>query len=281
MNPEAALHIRPMNRDEAHLAIEWAAEEGWNPGLHDAKCFYETDPGGFLIGYLGKEPVGCISVVAYDSTFGFLGLYIVRPPFRGKGFGLRLWQAGMGRMGGRNVGLDGVVAQQSNYRKSGFRLAYRNIRYEGLVGKTGDADLTNLVCVPFDALFAYDSAIFPVTREKFLRNWLRQSGAAGYARMQNGEVIGYGLLRPCRHGYKIGPLFADDETIADDVFRCLCAHADGAPVYLDVPEANPRAVALAQRHGMQKVFETARMYTGQFPAVPIERIFGVTTFELG
>jgi len=36
-----------------------------------------------------------------------------------------------------------------------------------------------------------------------------------------------------------------------------------------------------ERHGMQKVFETARMYTGQPPAVPIGCIFGVTSFELG
>jgi hypothetical protein len=29
------------------------------------------------------------------------------------------------------------------------------------------------------------------------------------------------------------------------------------------------------------VFETARMYTGPVPAVALERVFGVTTFELG
>ncbi len=31
----------------------------------------------------------------------------------------------------RTIGLDGVLAQQENYRKSGFQLAYRNIRYCG------------------------------------------------------------------------------------------------------------------------------------------------------
>lgn len=25
-----------MDKDEVNVAIEWAAEEGWNPGLHDA-----------------------------------------------------------------------------------------------------------------------------------------------------------------------------------------------------------------------------------------------------
>jgi ribosomal protein S18 acetylase RimI-like enzyme len=285
MNDGHDFSIRPMNRGEIDLAIEWAAAEGWNPGLHDAECFYATDPDGFLIAYMGKEPVGCISVVAYDAAFAFLGLYIVRPRFRGQGCGLKLWQAGMKQLGDRNIGLDGVVAQQGNYRKSGFHLEYRNIRYmvSGIQPgvQAGAAEAEALSHAPFDALLAYDRAIFQAPRERFLRCWVRQPEAAGYIRMRGGRLAGYGLIRPCRQGYKIGPLFADDESIADALFRALAAHAPGATVCLDVPERNAGALALAQRYGMQKVFETARMYTGQAPAVPINRVFGVTTFELG
>lgn len=281
MDTDHEFSIRQMNQAEVDLAIEWAAIEGWNPGLHDAECFHATDPDGFLIGYLGEEPVGCLSVVAYDATFGFLGLYIVRPEFRGQGLGQKLWQAGMARLGNRNIGLDGVVAQQDNYWKSGFRLDYRNIRYEGLGKPANPAGMTDLSAVSFDRLLAYDSRIFPVSRERFLRCWIRQPQAASHAVIGNGALAGYGVIRPCRHGYKIGPLFADDENIAEDLFQALAAQAPGAAIYLDVPQTNAAAVRLAERHGMQKVFETARMYTKQPPAVPIGSIFGVTTFELG
>jgi ribosomal protein S18 acetylase RimI-like enzyme len=281
METDSEFSIRPMNRAELSLAIEWAAIEGWNPGLHDVECFHVTDLDGFLIGYLGEEPVGCISVVAYDTTFGFLGLYIVRPEFRGQGLGLKLWQAGIARLGNRNVGLDGVVAQQDNYRKSGFRLDYRNIRYEGLGKPANPSGVADLSAVSFDRLLAYDSRMFPVPRERFLRCWIRQPQAAGHVVIRNGTLAGYGLIRPCRQGYKIGPLFADDENIAEDLFQALAAQALGAAIYLDVPQTNAAAVILAERHGMQKVFETARMYTKRSPAVPIGSIFGVTTFELG
>ncbi len=40
-------------------------------------------------------------------------------------------------------------------------------------------------------------------------------------------------------------------------------------------------LALAQDFGLVPVFETARMYTGPIPPLRLERIFGVTTFELG
>jgi ribosomal protein S18 acetylase RimI-like enzyme len=281
METDQEFSIRPMNRAEVDLAIEWAAIEGWNPGLHDAECFHAADPDGFLMAYLKDEPVGCISVVAYDATFGFLGLYIVRPEFRGRGLGLKLWQAGMARLGNRNIGLDGVVAQQNNYRKSGFRLDYRNIRYQGLGKPASPSGTVDLSAVSFDRLLAYDSQMFPVPRERFLQCWITQPQAAGHAVISNGALAGYGLIRPCRNGVKIGPLFADDENIAEDLFQALSAQAPGAAIYLDVPETNAAAVMLAERHGMQKVFETARMYTGQPPPVPIGCVFGVTSFELG
>ena len=107
--PQPPFTVRPMKREEVALIREWANAEGWNPGTHDGDCFYHTDPGGFFLGELDGEPVACISCVAYDESFGFLGQYIVRPGFRGRGYGIEVWRAGMAHLGSRNVGLDGVL----------------------------------------------------------------------------------------------------------------------------------------------------------------------------
>ena len=115
--------IRPMRRDEVEIALGFAALEGWNPGLHDAACFHAADPGGFLLAECRGQAVGCISAVSYGADFGFIGLYIVAPAWRGQGIGRRLWAAGLARLAGRTIGLDGVPAQQDNYRRSGFEPA--------------------------------------------------------------------------------------------------------------------------------------------------------------
>lgn len=81
----APLSITTATLADLARMVDWAALEGWNPGLADAPVFLATDPGGFLIGRLGPDPVSAISVVAYGSGFGFLGFYICRPEFRGKG----------------------------------------------------------------------------------------------------------------------------------------------------------------------------------------------------
>jgi hypothetical protein len=62
----------------------------------------------------------------------------------------------------------------------------------------------------------------------------------------------------------------------------LQSHAsNNASLFLDTPAINSAAIALAERHGMTVSFETARMYRGQAPKFPSDRLFGVTSFELG
>jgi GNAT superfamily N-acetyltransferase len=277
------LRVRQMTRAEMDLAIEWAAREGWNPGVNDADLFYATDPQGFLIGELKGQPVAAISGVNYGDAFGFAGLYIVLPEFRGYGFGLHLSGWIMKHLGTRNVGLDGVVEQQANYMKSGFKIAHRNVRYEG----TGTAGAqTRDETVPLESVapaqvVALDTSVFPAERADFVRRWNAQPEASGRAVMRDGQLRGYGVMRRCRRGFKIGPLTALDEAAAEAVFSALSAQAKQEPIILDVADVNPRAVALATRHGMTPVFETARMYNREAPSLAFDRMYGICSFELG
>ncbi|SDI24402.1 hypothetical protein SAMN05216603_1286 [Pseudomonas benzenivorans] len=276
--------IRTMTRAEVDIAVDWAAAEGWNPGLHDADCFYAADPDGFLIGLLDGDPIAVISVVKYGEHFGFLGFYIVKPAYRGRGYGLQIWNAGLAYLNGRTIGLDGVVAQQGNYMKSGFSLANANIRYQGVGGGSPSVDsaLVPLSSLPFADLCAYDQTLVPAPRTAFLRGWITQPESTALGLLEGDRLAGYGVLRRCRDGYKIGPLFADSPEQAERLFLALRSRAPaGTAVFLDTPANNAAAVAMAQRHGMGMSFETARMYRGPAPQVDGQRIFGVTSFELG
>jgi len=276
-------HVRAMRPDEVALPIYWAAGEGWNPGLADAACFARADPHGFFLGELDGEAAATISVVNYGERFAFLGFYIVRRDLRGRGYGLRIWQAGMAHAGERTVGLDGVIDQQENYKKSGFTLAYRNVRHGGTIkpAEKPARGIVDLAAVPFAAVLADDATVFPARRTGFLRGWTGAPGHVGRALMRDGKLVAWGVIRSCRVGCKIGPLIADDFDAAAAVFDALVIAKAGGDIFIDVPEPNREAAALADERGLAPVFETARMYTGPIRPIALPRIYGVTTFELG
>ena len=196
---------------------------------------------------------------------------------------MRLWQAAMARLQGHNVGLDGVVAQQSNYARSGFRLAYRNVRYRGRAQPAAlHASIVPAAEASFEAIRDLDRKIFPARRDAFLRCWLAQPMAGAYVAKDGGRLTGYTVVRPSREGWKIGPLVAEAPAIAGRLFAAASAHAPrGEPIFVDVPEANAGAASLLAALTLTPVFETARMYTGPDPAIELSKLFGVTTFELG
>ncbi|MFF3419027.1 GNAT family N-acetyltransferase [Streptomyces sp. NPDC002698] len=269
--------------DDWKVVGGWAADEGWNPGLSDSASFFAQDPGGFFIGRVDGEPVSAVSVVNYSADYAFLGFYLVRPDLRGNGYGLATWETALTHAGGRTVGLDGVVAQQDNYRKSGFELAYRTARFTG-VAPVGEEPSGVRAAGPADraAITAYDSACCPADRPVFLESWLTAPGHRTFVRHDGaGRLSGYAVIRPARDSLRIGPLFADTADDARALFAALAADADGGALAVDVPRTNTAAVALVEKLGLTPSFETARMYTGPVRAFARERVHGVTSLELG
>ncbi|MFJ2669885.1 GNAT family N-acetyltransferase [Streptomyces sp. NPDC087525] len=272
------------NADDIEQLATWADEEGWNPGESDRHSFFPTDPGGFIFGRLNGEPVASVSAVRYGADFGFIGFYIARPAVRGRGYGIQVWRAAMARLAGRNIGLDGVIDQQENYRRSGFRKAWNNIRYEGVpeaTGIPGGIRLTDARRISFDQLAAYDRRFFPAERDAFLASWIGLPDRTSLAAVHDGELRGFAAIRPCSGASRIGPLYAASPEIAAALLSGLAATVPGAPVAIDIPDINAPSVHLAEELGLTPSFEAARMYTGPVPEMDLPGLYAVTSLELG
>ncbi|MEU6083834.1 GNAT family N-acetyltransferase [Streptomyces sp. NPDC047108] len=286
--PGGELLVTAATSADWHHIAEWAAAEGWNPGDGDVDCFHPTDPGGFFIGRLDGRPVSAVSVVTYSEEYAFLGYYLVHPELRRQGLGLATWRAAVPHAGRRTIGLDAVPAQQATYERSGFTPAYETARYAGRPtrpGRSGEAGADGVVPVSaahLDALAAYDRACFPADRRAFVTRWLTAPGRTALACVRDGEIAGYGVIRPARNGRRIGPLFADGPEVAEALFDALTAGlGPREEVGIDVPETQKAAQDLAAARGLTPQFRTVRMYTGPVPAYRAERTYGVTSLELG
>lgn len=286
---QMTLEIGPMSIDDLRLTLAWAAAEGWNPGIEDAEAFLVADPEGFLIGRIDGVPAVSISAVAYGADFGFIGLYICRAEYRGHGHGAALARTALARLEGRVVGLDGVVDRIDSYARLGFEAAHHSFRYGGEIAPEWPGD-PRLVAVTDDsaagvlgaAIAAVDRACFGAERPAFLSRWITPTATRNAVAVigEDGNVTGYGVIRACGEGSKIGPLFAASAEDAESLLVALAATRPGL-VFLDVPEPNAAGLDLAARYGMTRRFETVRMYRNGRLDLPLERIFGLTSFELG
>jgi GNAT superfamily N-acetyltransferase len=266
----------------AEAAVAWASAEGWNPGLDDAERFLAADPDSFLATQRAGDIVGTVSCALYGANYAFIGFYIVREDLRGHGIGGELFERALARAGSRVVGLDGVLAQQSSYERRGFILAHRNVRWRTMGGGQRPVGLVELSSVPLEKLLEFDADVFGTERARFLRAWISRPRGHAVARLRDGRLVGYGVLRRCRVGTKVGPLFADDEDAARELFAGLAAIAgEGTEVFIDMPAANPHTPHLRVGREMEPSFETVRMYRNGRPQEDLERVFGVTTFEFG
>lgn len=286
--------VEEMSLDDLRTALEWARLEGWNPGYGDAEPYFDADEKGF---FMAKTPNGeCVasaSGVRYGEHYGFVGMYICAPKYRNKGYGTTTFGYAIHHLKGRVVGLDAVVTQCSNYAKWGFAVEHENIRFGGTV------NLDELPPLPIevrervvveevkqeriDIILDFDEKHVPSPRERFVRGWLGASGHVARVAMVGNDVKGYGVLRPCYSGPKIGPLFADSVEVADMLMRGLleAGTSRDTAVFIDIPAPNQAALNLAERLGLTKMWQTCRMYRGAAPELPLERVFAITSLEMG
>ena len=279
--------IRSMSQREIdEILIPRMRHAGWNPGVHDAASFVVAHPDGFFVGELDGKPIACVSAVRYDDSFAFVGCYLVDEAHRGLGYGMAIHEHARQHAAGCVHGGDAVLENITKYAQIGRVAAYKNIRFEGVVAnamyEVNDVVPIDTRAVDLQHIAMLDRACFPAARIAFLRAWLSQPDGSGRAVMNGDAVEGFGFIRKCFQGHKIGPLFAKTPIAADAIFRSLASTLQpGELFWLDIPEPNTDARALVERYRMHEVFATMRTYSGPAPALRLDWMYGITTFELG
>lgn len=283
----AKLQFQQLDLAGLKTLMKWAEEEGWNPGLYDADVFYATDPDGFYGYFYNGELIAGGSIVSYNGEFGFMGLFIVKPEYRSAGMGKQLWYQRRDKLlsrlnKGASIGMDGVLAMQSFYAKGGFEIAFRDERYER-VGSAFDVDkhMSEIQVEDIEHILTYDKQCFGFARPQFMQQWLKLEDSKTFKYVQDGRLRGFATVRKLKKGYKVCPLFADDYTIAAKLYEACLNAVVGEPLQIDIPVVNTQAMQLVKAYNAKYVFECARMYYGTAPIMAIDKVFGITTFELG
>jgi len=285
MNAQPELVITPMTPSDLAVMVEWLAHDGLNPGLQAGTLYEAFEDGVMLMGRVDRERVAAIIGTRYSGEYGMVGPGAVHPGFRGKGYGHRMLVALLERLGDGPLAADMPADITPAARRMGFEHRYDGVRMRGTVSLRASPAGNGTAVVPVatvarDRLMRYDHAVTGMVRPHFLQHWLDQGDSAGLALIdEHGELGGYAFVRACRVGYRIGPLFANDAASAYRLFDSLCARVGwGQTVFLDVPDRNPAALALAADREMVAIATAPRLVRGTIPSTQLARVFGVTNW---
>ncbi len=303
------LTIRPLTATDIPTVTGWARQEGFAPGAGDVAIYRQTDRQGLWVGWLDREPVGCIAGVRYNAAYGFIGLFLVLPEHRGKGYGVQLWRHALHHLEDVPcIGLEAAPDRVEDYAGWGFVPASPTTRWQRLgdgralpavprqnssVETTSPAAPTTPPtwcllagnAIPEEAVQRFDAQREPSPRPHFLHQWLHHPAGTVHALLdRQGTCHGFGRIRPCLlregEGWRIGPLVADNPSAAEALLEGLLQRHPG-PVLIDGPGANPRAALLLEELGFAPISHTLRMYRGPAPKVTLADVYGLACLELG
>ncbi|MCP4134691.1 MAG: GNAT family N-acetyltransferase [bacterium] len=275
------------------LHMRWSIDLDWNPGLYDGETYYELDREGFLAGSIRGTPVAAIAAT-HTGRSGHIGLFIVRPEFRGRGYAHRLFDEAMDYLQDCDyVILDSVSEQKDFYLQKGFRPGHINSRYKAVA--TGrehssleklPAGIIPLSCVPFEMTASYCAPYFPGPREEFFRAWLGQPEAISFGKLnRDGSMQGVIVARKALDGYRLGPLFAEDSGTAGDLMDSLMFMMEpGENIYMEIPSNNPAARPFRERYSMEENIPLVSMIyskKGVRSIKPCRNIYAITASNIG
>lgn len=221
--------------DEVNQAMKWATEEGWNVGKHDGQTYYEAFKEGCKLLMLDdKTPIGAIFLAAYGKNFVFIGLYILEKNYRGNGLGKVLWQHAMKEIESFNAALYAVPEQIDRYKKSGFNFSYNVNRWNIKTKGSKQLDIKDENTTQIDSkdenlltqISEYDARMFPKPRFNLIKLLLKANATIGFVIRNKQQIEGYGIIRECQRGYRLGPLYANTLESAKNVTERLLKSID-------------------------------------------------------
>ena len=284
-------------------------EEGFILREKETESYFLSNlTGFFFVGELDGERISCVASMKLDDSVVFLGFYIVRKPHRGKGYGLRTWKHAWDVYCSTpdcNVALGSVPHMEATYKKLGFRRVWCLVRYEisvsGAQASLSDSKLPDGIKLQrgsetsISQLSEYDTSISSVSRKSLLASWLYFADASCVAVNDKSEIVGCIVIRKMKpfdkHGYRVGPLYADNVSIAGCLLKTAIEHLSSTDncgdnslrLSFDIP-VFPESVTYFERTLKASVVagsDAVCMYTKSPPNIPFDKVYAIASLEMG
>lgn len=280
--------------DLAYIYSTWAIDEGWRPTQYSSEACFKADPQGYFLLFLNDKPIASLSAVCCpDAKIAFLGLYIVRKPYRGQGFGRILWDTIVAPLKeeGYMLGLGALPKDKDFYGKIGFTVVGTDqvwVCSDQISFTPNTADnIKQIEASDFEKLVHFDKELSGYDRKNFLYDWIFKPGTNAFMVVNDNEVLGYGVISdkisatPDENtGCRIGPLYSASSDVAKSLLEHLIASVSNRPISIDAPESNQACTQLLEALDFNKVCELVSMRDEVGSADNLEKVYGKLSLAL-
>jgi GNAT superfamily N-acetyltransferase len=288
MAPSEPIIGAALTAAELSYAEALVREAGWNQVAADWEIFRAL--GTVFAARVGNHVVATAAILPYGQ-FAWISMVLVAGEQRRRNLGTRLLKRCIDAL--REQGcvpvLDATPAGRPLYRALGFaetwgyhRLARDNATpLPGTSRTAGGTIVRPIADADWPALCAYDAACFGADRSALLQRLRGRLPAAELVAERHGRVAGILLGRNGRTASQIGPLVAEDDSVA----LGLLAHAVPAiegTVYVDFADSKIAVRARLAECGLAAQRPLTRMQLGRSSGFDDEtRTFAVVGPEFG
>lgn len=284
-----SFQIRKMTTSDIPEAMVLKDAAGWNQVPEDWLGYMELEPSGCFVGQVGERVVSSATALSYDSAFGWIGMILVAPDFRRRGYATRMMEATIEYLESKQCHtqrLDATEAGAQVYRKFGFTeetIVERWVRSPeaGLSNMNTESESLPIAVDELAGLSAWDADAFGASRRTLLAWYLRNSAPSLCSKMDS-SLRGFAMGRGGSRAYQLGPLVAEDHETASRLATDFLDQIPSEAVIADVSRDNSRAIELLEDLDFVPNRRLIRMFRGNSPPVGYtERVYFLAGFEFG
>ncbi|MDP2415641.1 GNAT family N-acetyltransferase [Daejeonella sp.] len=279
------IKYRTMTAVDIPDGIKLCRKAKWNQLEADWQIFLQHSPGACMVATFQDQIVGTVTTIRYGYSFSWIGMVLVDPDFRRQGIGQKLLQQALQILQTEEtVKLDATTQGREVYLKLNFVDEYRLSRMNMIVVENLFNPTTARPILKEDLpnLIEFDSNIFGANRSTLLQWMWEKAPQLSFLIEDGNEIKGYSMGRYGHDFIHIGPIIAENTSIAKHLVIAALSKCAGSPVILDVLHFESGWIAWLREIGFTEQRNFIRMFRGtnRFKGVP-ENQFAIIGPEFG
>lgn len=279
--------LRQMQLTDMGALMEIKNAEHWNQTEQDWKFLIENYPEYCQVAAIEDQVVGTVTSTNFNNQVGWIGMMLVRKPYRGLGISRKLMQTTIDRLSAcESIKLDATPAGEKVYEKLGFQVECNVFRITSNLENRLSHDSSNGTINPIekdalDPLKSMDLQVFGSDRSALVDYLLQQETGNQWCIKEDEQLKGYLLSRFGTNYTQLGPIVAESEDVAKKLIEQGLSRING-PIVIDIPVDKVRLIKWVESQGFQIQREFIRMYlkSNHYAGQP-EKCFGIAGPEYG